>query len=73
MHDFKVLIARTRAVQAWAAPKLKVSADLDGLVRMLENEYRQLHGQDVRSLDALFTICAGVIEEAPDGRAANGA
>jgi CHAD domain-containing protein len=58
MHDLEVLIARTRAVQgAASAPNLRVSAHLDRLVRRLENECRQLHGQYMASRNKLFAIC----------------
>jgi CHAD domain-containing protein len=58
MHDLEVLIARTRAVQgAASAPNLRVSAHLDRLVRRLENECRQLHGQYMASRNKLIAIC----------------
>ncbi len=58
MHDLEILIARTRAVQgASSAPNLRVSAHLDKLVRRLENECRQLHGQYMASRNKLLAIC----------------
>ena len=58
MHDLEILIARTRAVQgASSAPNLRVSAHLDRLVRRLENECRQLHGQYMASRNTLLAIC----------------
>jgi CHAD domain-containing protein len=58
MHDLEILIARTRAVQGSPnAPNLRVSAELDRLVRRLETECRQLHGQYMASRHALLTIC----------------
>ena len=45
MHDHEVLIARVRGVQGSKAPNLRLSADLDRLVRKLETECRQVHGQ----------------------------
>jgi CHAD domain-containing protein len=45
MHDHEVLIARVRGVQGSKAPNLRLSADLDKLVRRLETECRQIHGQ----------------------------
>jgi len=58
MHDLEVLIARTRAVQGSPhAPNLRVSADLDGLVRWLETECRQLHGQYMAARPTLLAIC----------------
>ena len=58
MHDLEILIARTRAVQgASSAPNLRMSAHLDKLVRRLENECRQLHGQYMASRNKLLAIC----------------
>ncbi len=61
MHDLEVLIARTRAVQGAAgaagAPNLRVSGHLDRLVRRLENECRQLHGQYMAMRNKLIAIC----------------
>ena len=58
MHDLEVLIARTRTTHASAgASSLKISADLDGLVRHLESECRQLHGQYMASRKGLLSIC----------------
>src|SRR5207244_9316211 len=49
MHDLEVLIARTRGIQSSpGASTLKVSADLDRLVRRLETECRQLHRSEER-------------------------
>jgi CHAD domain-containing protein len=58
MHDLEVLIARTRAVQGSPnAPSLRLSADLDRLVRRLETESRQLHGHYIAMRPALLAIC----------------
>jgi CHAD domain-containing protein len=58
MHDLEVLIARTRAVQGSpGASDLRVSSDLDRLVRRLENECRRLHGRYIESRPALLAIC----------------
>ena len=74
MHDLEMLIARTRTVQGSAsAPNLKVSADLDRLVRMLENECRQLHGRYMASREALLKTCADAVAGAHGGRAAHAA
>jgi CHAD domain-containing protein len=75
MHDLEVLIARTRAVQgASSAPNLRVSAHLDRLVRRLENECRQLHGQYMASRNKLLAIC-DYVEQAAErhGRATSAA
>jgi CHAD domain-containing protein len=58
MHDLEMLIARTRAVQGRAgAPNLSLSADLDRLVRRLENECRRLHVRYMNERKALLRIC----------------
>ncbi len=68
MHDLEILIARTRAVQgASSAPNLRVSAHLDRLVRRLENECRQLHGQYMASRNKLVAIC-DYVENAAERR-----
>jgi CHAD domain-containing protein len=58
MHDLEMLIARTRAIQGSASvPNLKLSADLDLLVRRLENECRRLHVRYMNERKALRGIC----------------
>jgi len=58
MHDLEVLIARTRAVQSTGSVRdLKLSADLDRLVRRLETECRQLHVRYMNERRALLAIC----------------
>jgi len=58
MHDLEVLIARTRSIQSSpGASTLKVSADLDRLVRRLETECRQLHGHYVAARPTLLSLC----------------
>jgi CHAD domain-containing protein len=57
MHDLEVLIARTRGIQSSpGASTLKVSADLDRLVRRLETECRQLHGHYMAARPALLSL-----------------
>jgi CHAD domain-containing protein len=57
-HDLEVLIARTRSIQSSpGASTLKVSADLDRLVRRLETECRQLHGHYMAVRPALLSLC----------------
>ena len=71
MHDLEVLIARTRAVQGSPrASDLRLSADLDRLVRHLENECRGLHGHYIASRPALLAVCDHVIGQAGRERAA---
>lgn len=58
MHDLEVLIVRTRAVQgAPGAPTLRLSGELDRLVRRFETECRQLHAQYMALRPALLAIC----------------
>lgn len=58
MHDLEVLIARIRALQGSdRAPTLKVSADLDLLVRRLEMECRQLHVRYMGFKKKLLELC----------------
>jgi CHAD domain-containing protein len=57
MHDLEVLIARTRGLQGAAVRDLKLSSDLDQLVRRLETEARQLHGQYITTRRNLLEIC----------------
>jgi CHAD domain-containing protein len=58
MHDLEMLIARTRAIQGSAgAPSLTLSADLDRLVRRLENECRRLHARYMNERKSLLRIC----------------
>jgi CHAD domain-containing protein len=65
MRDLEVLIARTRGVQgAPGAPNLKLSGELDRLVRRFENECRQLHGHYMSSRQALLSICDHAIAAA---------
>jgi CHAD domain-containing protein len=70
MHDLEVLIARTRSIQSSpGASSLKVSGDLDRLVRRLETECRQLHGHYVAGRRDLLTLCHRLIAVAErDGR-----
>jgi CHAD domain-containing protein len=57
MHDLEVLIARTRSIQSSpGASTLKMSADLDRLVRRLETECRQLHGHYMADRAKLIAV-----------------
>ena len=65
MHDLEVLIARTRAVQGSPiGVNLRLSGDLDRVVRRLENECRQLHGHYMTLRHKLLALCDRV-EAAP--------
>jgi CHAD domain-containing protein len=68
MHDLEVLIARVRGVQGSPqAPTLSLSADLDRLVRRLETECRQLHGQYMMMRPAILVLCTQIVAPS-DGR-----
>jgi CHAD domain-containing protein len=73
MHDVEVLITRVRAVQGSSgAPNLRLSGDLDRLVRHLETECRQIHGQYMAARRKLLVVCdhAATSQPSADGRAA---
>jgi len=68
MHDLEVLIARARGIQSSpGASNLKVSADLDRLVRRLETECRQLHGHYMASRKDLLSLCHRLIARSEGG------
>ena len=61
MHDLEMLITRTRAVQGTSqAPDLRLSGDLDHLVRTLEMECRLLHGHYMAARPQLLDVCERV-------------
>src|SRR5688572_4205006 len=58
IHDLEVLIARTRAIQGSPnAPTLRVSAEMDLLVRRLESDCRKLHGRYIAARPSLLRVC----------------
>jgi len=58
MHDLEMLIMRIRALQGSdRAPTLKVSAELDRIVRRLEMECRQLHVRYMGFKKKLLELC----------------
>lgn len=75
MHDLEVLIARARNIQGSpGASTLKMSADLDRLVRRLETECRQLHGQYMAGRAKLIGVCDRLTKGGErDDRASNSA
>jgi CHAD domain-containing protein len=71
MNDLEVLIARVRGLQgSGQVPDLRLSSDLDILVRRLETECRQLHGQYMASRRQLLAICERAISAAESKRSA---
>jgi len=70
MHDLEVLIARTRALQSTGTLRdLKLSGELDRLVRFLEMECRRLHVRYMNERRALLAICDHVTAMAEHHRA----
>ena len=58
MNELEVLIARMRTLQGTSTVTgLRVSADVDDLIRRLENECRVLHGQYMAARENLLTVC----------------
>jgi CHAD domain-containing protein len=73
MHDLEMLIMRIRALQgSERAPALKVSADLDRLVRRLETQCRQLHVRYMGYKVKLLALCE-YVASADDRRPASAA
>jgi CHAD domain-containing protein len=58
MHDFEIVIDRTRQVQAQvAAQDRRLAVELDALVRTLEQECRQDHATYMRRRAAVLRLC----------------
>ena len=63
MHDLEVLIARSGSIQSSpGASTLKISADLDRLVRRLEPSAASCTATIWRSACKLLTLCDRLIE-----------
>ncbi len=58
MHDFEILIDRTRRLQAEVAGSdRRLATELDRLVRTLEEECRQLHAVYMRRRASILKLC----------------
>jgi CHAD domain-containing protein len=58
MHDYEILIDRTRQMQAEiAGSDRRLSGELDALIRTLEDECRQLHGTYMRRRTSVGVLC----------------
>jgi CHAD domain-containing protein len=58
MHDFEILIDRTRQVQTEVAgDDRRLAGELDGLIRILEEECRQHHGLYMRRRASILKLC----------------
>jgi CHAD domain-containing protein len=68
MHDYEILIDRTRQLQADVAGcDRRLSGELDALIRTLEEECRQLHGTYMRRRTSTVLLCERLRAEV-DGR-----
>lgn len=71
MHDFEILIDRTRGLQAAVAGSDRTLAgELDRLVRVLEDECRQHHARYMRRRPAILKLCALLAQPEPEPRTA---
>lgn len=62
MHDFEILIDRTRGVQATLTPRdRRGMSELKKLIRVLEDECREGHATYMRSRPALLKMCDAII------------
>jgi CHAD domain-containing protein len=70
MHDFEVLIERTRQVQAeHAGDDRDLTLELDTLVRTLEAECRKDHALYMRRRASIAKLCDALIADEPDASA----
>jgi CHAD domain-containing protein len=70
LHDFQVLIARVRQMQAsLAPPDVGLWRDLDGLIASLENSCRRLHARYMRERSEIEPICERVGQRPPSAAA----
>ena len=69
IHDYEILLARTREVQARvAASNRPLSAELGMLVRTLEEACRDGHASFLHGRDALLELCNAIITAARNRR-----
>jgi CHAD domain-containing protein len=69
MHDLEILIDRTRRVQeTLPAGDRRAMAELDALVRELEDECREGHAAYMLARPAMVKLCDGIIVATANGR-----
>ena len=69
MHDLEMLIDRTRAVQSTLPGRNRRGmAELDALIRVLEDECREGHATYMHTKAALLKLCDAVIDAAGQSR-----
>jgi CHAD domain-containing protein len=62
MHDLEILIDRARGVQSKLSPRDRVGmAELNKLIRILEDECREGHATYMRSRSSLLKLCDGIL------------
>ncbi len=62
MHDLEILIERARGVQTSLSPRDRIGmAELNKLIRVLEDECREGHAAYMRSRPSLIKLCDGII------------
>jgi CHAD domain-containing protein len=71
MHDYEILIDRTRQLQAdVAGSDRRLSSELDALVRTLEEECRQIHATYMRRRASIAKLCERLRADHERGAAA---
>jgi len=69
VHDLEILIDRARAVQAGLPGRgRRAMAELDSLIRVLEDECREGHAAYMHGRPALLKLCDAVIDAAGQSR-----
>ncbi len=69
IHDLEILIDRARGVQSRLSPRDRIGmAELNKLIRVLEDECREGHASYMRSRAALLKLCDGLIAGADHSR-----
>ena len=69
MHDLEILIDRTRGVQEnLPAGDRRGMAELDALVRVLEDECREGHASYMQARPAMLKLCDGIIATTAERR-----
>ena len=65
MHDLEILIDRARGVQSKLSPRDRIGmAELNKLIRVLEDECREGHAVYMHSRPSLLKLCDGLIAAA---------
>lgn len=69
MHDLEILIDRARGVQSKLSPRDRIGmAELNKLIRVLEDECREGHAAYMHARPALLKLCDGIIAAADKSR-----